>query len=89
MVFVRNTTQISPSIVRRQMVFGISNCEMDCIIRNQRLNCTLLSPTSSDYNQQYASWDEMITKYTKDRDAQNVKKKRDPRDAENSVLYKL
>ncbi|SMG62424.1 conserved hypothetical protein [methanotrophic bacterial endosymbiont of Bathymodiolus sp.] len=39
--------------------------------------------------QQYASWDEMITKYAKDRDAQNVKKKRDPRDAENSVLYKL
>jgi hypothetical protein len=39
--------------------------------------------------QQYASWDEMITKYAKDRDAQNVKKKRDSRDAENSVLYKL
>jgi len=39
--------------------------------------------------QQYASWDEMIRKYTEDRNAQNTKKKRDPRDVENSVLYKL
>lgn len=39
--------------------------------------------------QQYANWDEMITKYTQEREAQNVKRKRDPRDAENSVIYKL
>ncbi|GFO71053.1 hypothetical protein BJAS_P0265 [Bathymodiolus japonicus methanotrophic gill symbiont] len=39
--------------------------------------------------QQYANWDEMIAKYTKEREAQNTKKKRSPRDAENSVLYKL
>lgn len=39
--------------------------------------------------QQYASWDDMITKYANDRAAQNNKRKRDPRDAENSVLYKL
>lgn len=39
--------------------------------------------------QQYANWDEMIAKYTQERMDQNAKKKRDPRDAENSVLYKL
>ena len=39
--------------------------------------------------QQYATWDDMIAKYTKERMEQNVKKKRDPRDTENSVLYKL
>ena len=39
--------------------------------------------------QQYANWDEMIVKYAKERAEQNTKKKRDPRDAENSVLYKL
>ena len=39
--------------------------------------------------QQYANWDEMIAKYVKERDDQSTKKKRDPRDAENSVLYKL
>ena len=39
--------------------------------------------------QQYANWDEMIAKYIKERDAQSTKRKRDPRDAENSVLYKL
>ena len=39
--------------------------------------------------QQYANWDEMITKYTQEREAQNIKRKRDPRDAENSVIYKL
>lgn len=39
--------------------------------------------------QQYANWDEMITKYEQDRAAQSIKKKRDPRDAENSVIYKL
>jgi len=39
--------------------------------------------------QQYANWDEMIAKYAQDRAAQNTKKKRDPRDAENSVIYKL
>ncbi|HIG65495.1 MAG TPA: hypothetical protein EYQ43_08075 [Methyloprofundus sp.] len=39
--------------------------------------------------QQYANWDDMIAKYKKDREQQNIKKKRDPRDAENSVLYKL
>ena len=39
--------------------------------------------------QQYANWDEMIAKYVKERDDQSTNKKRDPRDAENSVLYKL
>ena len=39
--------------------------------------------------QQYANWDEMISKYTKEREEQNTKRKRDPRDAENSVMYKL
>ena len=39
--------------------------------------------------QQYANWDDMIAKYAADRAAQNMKKKRDPRDRENSVLYKL
>jgi len=39
--------------------------------------------------QQYANWDEMIAKYTQERAAQNTKKKSDPRDTENSVLYKL
>ena len=39
--------------------------------------------------QQYANWDEMISKYAADRAAQSVKKKRDPRDAGNSVIYKL
>ena len=39
--------------------------------------------------QQYANWDEMIAKYTEERAAQNTKKKRDPRDRKNSVLYKL
>ncbi|MBT3813106.1 MAG: hypothetical protein HON51_05570 [Gammaproteobacteria bacterium] len=39
--------------------------------------------------QQYANWDDMIAKYKKDREQQSMKKKRDPRDAENSVLYKL
>ena len=39
--------------------------------------------------QQYSNWDEMIAKYVEERAAQNTKKKRDPRDAENSVLYKL
>ncbi|NOQ13614.1 MAG: hypothetical protein GQ583_03910 [Methyloprofundus sp.] len=39
--------------------------------------------------QQYANWDEMMTKYAQEREAQNIKKKHEPRDAENSVLYKL
>lgn len=39
--------------------------------------------------QQYASWDEMISKYAQERAAQTTKKKYSPRDAENSVLYKL
>ena len=39
--------------------------------------------------QQYSHWDEMIAKYVKERDDQSTNKKRDPRDAENSVLYKL
>jgi hypothetical protein len=39
--------------------------------------------------QQYATWEDMIQKYTNDRRAQNAKKKRDPRDGANSVLYKL
>ncbi|RLA25555.1 MAG: hypothetical protein DRQ62_02240 [Gammaproteobacteria bacterium] len=39
--------------------------------------------------QQYANWDEMIAKYTQDRMNQNVKRQHDPRDTENSVLYKL
>ncbi len=39
--------------------------------------------------QQYATWEDMIQKYKDDRRAQNAKKKRDPREGENSVLYKL
>lgn len=39
--------------------------------------------------QQYAGWDDMITKYTKERAEQSNKRKHDPRDTENSVLYKL
>ncbi len=39
--------------------------------------------------QQYANWDEMIAKYAKDRANQNIKRKRDPRDKGNGVLYKL
>lgn len=39
--------------------------------------------------QQYAGWDDMIAKYAADRAAQNTKKKHDPRDSGNSVLYKL
>ncbi|WP_428354368.1 hypothetical protein [Methyloprofundus sp.] len=39
--------------------------------------------------QQYANWDDMIAKYAREREQQNIKKKRDPRDKENSVLYKL
>ena len=39
--------------------------------------------------QQYATWDEMIAKYAKDREEQNTPSKRDPRDSENSVIYKL
>ncbi|OQK17715.1 hypothetical protein AU255_07580 [Methyloprofundus sedimenti] len=39
--------------------------------------------------QQYANWDEMIAKYTKEREEQNIRQKRDPRDSANSVIYKL
>lgn len=39
--------------------------------------------------QQYIGWDDMIAKYTREREEQNTKRKRDPRDSENSVLYKL
>ena len=39
--------------------------------------------------QQYATWEQMITKYVKDQDAQGTKRKRDPKDSTNSVLYKL
>lgn len=39
--------------------------------------------------QQYATWEQMITKYVKDQDAQGTKRKRDPKDKSNSVLYKL
>ncbi len=39
--------------------------------------------------QQYANWDDMIAKYIEERNAQNTKRKRDPRDRQNSVLYKL
>lgn len=39
--------------------------------------------------QQYANWDEMIAKYAQEREAQSIKRKRDPRDADNSVIYKL
>ena len=42
-----------------------------------------------DY-EKYNSWDEMITHYAQERMDQNkVKKKRDPRDANNSVIYDL
>ncbi len=41
-----------------------------------------------DYDQ-YNSWDQMIAKFTQDRIDQNKHRKRDPRDAGNSVLYKL
>jgi len=39
--------------------------------------------------QQYASWDDMIAKYAQERDAQSINRKHDPRDAGNSVIYKL
>jgi len=40
--------------------------------------------------QQYATWDDMIRKYTQERmDQLSKKQKRDPRDKDNSVLYKL
>jgi len=40
--------------------------------------------------QQYATWDDMIRKYTEDRMNQTAKKtKADPRDKDNSILYTL
>ncbi len=40
--------------------------------------------------QQYATWDDMIRKYTQERmDQLSKKQKRDPRDKDNSVLYEL
>ena len=41
-----------------------------------------------DY-EQYNSWEQMIAKYTQERIDQNRRKKPDPRDEGNSVLYKL
>lgn len=41
-----------------------------------------------DYDQ-YSSWEQMIDIYTKERMDQNRRKKPDPRDKNNSVLYKL
>jgi len=41
-----------------------------------------------DY-EQYSSWDQMIAKFTQQRIDQNKRKKPDPRDEGNSVLYKL
>ena len=41
-----------------------------------------------DY-EQYSSWEQMIAKYTQERIDQNRRKKPDPRDEGNSVLYKL
>jgi len=39
--------------------------------------------------QQYADWDAMIKKYTDERREQTLKRKRDPRDKGNSVIYDL
>jgi len=39
--------------------------------------------------QKYTTWDEMINKYQQDRQDQTIKRKRDPRDAGNSVIYDL
>jgi len=39
--------------------------------------------------QKFASWDEMISHFAQERMDQNKKRKRDPRDEDNSVLYKL
>jgi hypothetical protein len=41
-----------------------------------------------DY-EQYASWEQMISAYTQERLDQNRRKKPDPRDRQNNVLYKL
>ncbi len=41
-----------------------------------------------DYDQ-YENWDHMIAKYTQERIEQNKRKKIDPRDRANNVLYKL
>jgi len=41
-----------------------------------------------DY-EQFDSWEQMITKYTQERLNQNRKKRSDPRDRNNNVLYKL
>ena len=39
--------------------------------------------------EQYTSWEQMIAKFTQERIDQNKRKKPDPRDEGNSVLYKL
>ena len=41
-----------------------------------------------DY-EQYTSWEQMIAQYTQERIDQSRRKKPDPRDKNNSVLYKL
>ncbi|WP_031435650.1 hypothetical protein [Methylomarinum vadi] len=41
-----------------------------------------------DY-EQFASWEQMIDHYTQERIDQNRRKKADPRDRQNNVLYKL
>ncbi len=41
-----------------------------------------------DY-EQFDSWEQMITKYTQERIDQNRRKRPDPRDKNNNVLYKL
>jgi len=39
--------------------------------------------------QQYSTWGEMISKYQQDRRDQTIKRKHDPRDSGNSVIYNL
>ena len=39
--------------------------------------------------QKYTTWEEMINKYQQDRQDQTIKRRRDPRDAGNSVIYTL
>ncbi|WP_349431342.1 hypothetical protein Q9L42_015065 [Methylomarinum sp. Ch1-1] len=41
-----------------------------------------------DY-EQFDTWEQMIAQYTQERIDQNRRKKADPRDKQNSVLYKL
>ncbi|NOQ16219.1 MAG: hypothetical protein GQ581_04095 [Methyloprofundus sp.] len=39
--------------------------------------------------QKYSTWGEMISKYQQERQDQLIKRKYDPRDGENSVIYNL